>query len=203
MVSLVRLLSPRTGGRVVLDVERRAEPRPEHFVRGVPIKELMRRTGLARNTIRTAMRSAAPPAFRLPERRSKLDPFKEEIHDLLRWDPKLPGVRVGVMIEPLDFDGGKLIVDDYPREVRPLSVKTRTHQRTCLSPGGDLPVGFMGALGARACRPRPAAPGMGRGGVPRLLACWCRCADLQQRCARRAVGDGALPVVTRGAGQAG
>jgi hypothetical protein len=36
----------------VLDVERWAELRREHFVRGVSIKELMRRTGLARNTIR-------------------------------------------------------------------------------------------------------------------------------------------------------
>jgi hypothetical protein len=34
----------------VLDVERWAELRREHFVRGVPIKELVRRTGLARNT---------------------------------------------------------------------------------------------------------------------------------------------------------
>jgi len=32
----------------VLDVERWAELRREHFVRGVSIKELMRRTGLAR-----------------------------------------------------------------------------------------------------------------------------------------------------------
>jgi lambda repressor-like predicted transcriptional regulator len=69
-----------------LDVERWAELRREHFVRGVSIKELMRRTGLARNTIRAALRSDGPPAFRVVERPSKLDPFKEEIHDLLRRD---------------------------------------------------------------------------------------------------------------------
>ena len=34
-------------------------------------------------------------------RPSKLDPFKEEIHELLRRDPKLPGVRVRELIEPL------------------------------------------------------------------------------------------------------
>jgi lambda repressor-like predicted transcriptional regulator len=60
----------------VLDVEQWAELRREHFVRGVPIKELVRRTGLARNTIRTALRSEAPPAFRLPERSSKLEPSR-------------------------------------------------------------------------------------------------------------------------------
>jgi transposase len=75
----------------VLDVERWAELRREHFVRGVSIEELMRRTGLARNTIRSALRSDAPPGFRCPDRPSKLDPFKQEIHELLRSGPKLPG----------------------------------------------------------------------------------------------------------------
>jgi transposase len=119
----------------VLDVERWAELRREHFVRGVSIKELMRRTGLARNTIRVALRSEAPPGFRCPERPSMLDPFKEEIHELLRRDAKLTGVRVRELIEPLGFDGGKSIVDDYLREVRPLFVKVRTHQRTVYRPG--------------------------------------------------------------------
>jgi hypothetical protein len=119
----------------VLDVEGWAELRREHFVRGVSIKELMRRTGLARNTIRTALRSDAPPGFRCPERPSKLDPFKEEIHELLRADPKLPGVRVRELIEPLGFQGGKTIVDDYLREVRPLFVAKRTFQRTVYRPG--------------------------------------------------------------------
>jgi transposase len=119
----------------VLDVERWAELRREHFVRGVSIKELMRRTGLARNTIRSALRSDGPPGFRCPERPSKLDPFKEEIHEFLRSDPKLPGVRIRELIEPLGFRGGKSIVDDYLREVRPLFVKTRTHQRTVYRPG--------------------------------------------------------------------
>ena len=72
----------------MLDVERWAELRREHFVRGVSIKELMRRTGLARNTIRAALRSPEPPGFRCPVRPSKLDPFKDEIHVLLRGDPE-------------------------------------------------------------------------------------------------------------------
>jgi transposase len=118
----------------VLDVERWAELRREHFVRGVAIKELVRRTGLSRNTVRAALRSEAPPVFTLPERPSKLDPFKDEIHRLLKDDPKLPGVRVREEIEPLGFDGGKSIVDDYLREIRPMFVKLRTHQRTVYRP---------------------------------------------------------------------
>jgi transposase len=118
-----------------LDVERWAELRREHFVRGVSIRELMRRTGLARNTVRAALRSDVPPGFRCPERPSKLDPFKEEIHELLRSDPRLPGVRVRELIEPLGFRGSKTIVDDYLREVRPLFAPRRTFQRTVYRPG--------------------------------------------------------------------
>jgi hypothetical protein len=62
---------------------------------------------LSRNTIRAALRSDQPPVFCCPERSSKLDPFKDEIHRLLRDDPKLTGVRVRELIEPLGFDGGK------------------------------------------------------------------------------------------------
>jgi transposase len=119
----------------VLDVERWAELRREHFVRGVSINELVRRTGLARNTVRSALRSDRAPTFRCPERPSKLDPFKDEIHGLLKDDPGLPGVRVRELIEPLGFVGGKSIVDDYLREVRPLFLRPRTHQRTVYRPG--------------------------------------------------------------------
>jgi transposase len=111
----------------VLEVERWAELRREHFVRGVPIKELVRRTGLARNTVRVALRSDRPPRFACPERPSKLEPFKDEIHRLLRDDPRLPGVRVRELLEGLGFEGGKTIVDDYLREVRPMFLRARTH----------------------------------------------------------------------------
>ncbi|MBV9167600.1 MAG: IS21 family transposase [Solirubrobacterales bacterium] len=90
---------------------------------------------MARNTVRAALRSDRPPEFRCPERPSQLDPFKAEIHELLRRDPRLPGVRVRELIEPLGFAGGKTIVDDYLREVRPLFLKLRTHQRTVYRPG--------------------------------------------------------------------
>lgn len=116
-------------------MERWAELRREHFVRGVSIKELERRTGLARNTIRVALRSDAPPGFRCPERPSKLDPFKAEICEQLRSDHTLTGVRIRELIEPLGYAGGKSIVDDYLREMRPLFAPKRTFQRTVYRPG--------------------------------------------------------------------
>ncbi len=119
----------------MLDVERWAELRREHFVRGVGIKELARRYGVDRNTVRRAVRSEVPPRYQRPVAASKLDSFKGEIHELLRQDPRLSGVRVRELIEPLGFVGGKTIVDDYLREVRPLFERPRTFQRTVYRPG--------------------------------------------------------------------
>jgi hypothetical protein len=135
LVSLARSCEIEGQEEAVLDVERWAELRREHFVRGVSIKELMRRTGLARNTIRAALRSPEPPGFRCPVRPSKLDPFKDEIHVLLRRRSEADGGRIRELIEPLGFDGGKSIVDDYLREVRPLFLAPRTFQRTVYRPG--------------------------------------------------------------------
>src|SRR5436305_14010030 len=99
------------------------------------IKDLVRRHGIGRNTVRRARRADQPPRYERERRPSKLDPFKEEVHELLRAHPKLPGVRVRELIEPLGFDGSKTIVDDYLREVRPLFLAKRTFQRTVYRPG--------------------------------------------------------------------
>ena len=130
----VRVVEARRKGLV--GVERWAELRREHFVRGVSIKELTRRTGLSRNTIRAALRSPGPPRYERASAASKLDPFKPEIHKLLGEDAAMPGQRIRELIAPLGFDGGKTIVDDYVREVRPLfAPPPRTFQRTVYRPG--------------------------------------------------------------------
>ena len=67
-----------------------------------------------------ALRSSEQPIYRRVGTGSKLDPFTDEIHRLLREEPRLTGVRVRELIEPLGFAGSKTIVDDYLREVRPL-----------------------------------------------------------------------------------
>ncbi len=119
----------------MLDVERWAELRREYFVRGVSIKELSRRFGIDRNTVRRALRSDRPPRYERLAGPSKLDVFRDEIHELLRRDPELPAVRVKELIQPLGFGGGQTIVNDYVREVRPLFDKRRTYRRTIYRPG--------------------------------------------------------------------
>jgi len=119
----------------MLDVEQWAELRRQFFVRKVPIKEIARQTGLSRNTVRQAIRSDQPPRYERARDGSKLDPYKDEILRLLKEEPKLPGQRIRELIAPLGYDGGKTIVDDYLREVRPFFVPARTFQRTVYLPG--------------------------------------------------------------------
>jgi transposase len=136
----------------VVGVEQWAEVRRLFFVRGLSQREIHRRTGLHRDTIRNALNSDEPPRYERAPAGSKLDPFKDEIHRLLKADPKLPGQRIRELIAPLGFDGGKTIVDDYLRRVRPLFDPPRTFQRTIYRPGeicqfdlwepaGEIPVG--------------------------------------------------------------
>src|SRR5438445_447729 len=121
---------------VVVGVEQWAEIRRLYFVGRLSIKEIVRRSGYSRNTVRRALRSGEPPRYRRPRRPSKLDPFRDEIDRLLRSDSRLPGKRVRELLEEQGYAGGKTILDDYLREVRPLFLpRPRTFQRTSYRPG--------------------------------------------------------------------
>src|SRR5437867_6692247 len=121
---------------VVVGVEQWAEIRRLYFVKRLSVKESVRRTGHGRNTIRRALRSGEPPRYRRAPRPSKLDPFRDEVHRLLRLDPCLPGKRLRELLEEQGYAGGKTILDDYLREVRPLFLpRPRTFQRTSYRPG--------------------------------------------------------------------
>ena len=120
----------------MVGVEQWAEIRRLHFVKGLSQREIRRRTGLHRDTIRRAINSSEPPVYRRAPSGSKLDPFKDEICRLLREEPKLPGVRIRELLELLGCTASKTVVDDYLREVRPLFVpRPRTFQRTVYRPG--------------------------------------------------------------------
>ena len=58
-----------------------------HFRDEMPIREIERRTGLSRNTIRKYLRAGTvEPGFKVPERPSKLDPFAEKLSGWLRTE---------------------------------------------------------------------------------------------------------------------
>jgi len=60
-----------------------------HFRQAMPIREIKRRTGLSRNTIRKYLRSdAVEPSFKVAARPSKLDPFADKLTAWLRVESK-------------------------------------------------------------------------------------------------------------------
>jgi transposase len=69
----------------VIDMALLSVIRRWHFREGMPIREIERRTGLSRNTIRKYLHSGAvEPRFKVPDRPSKLDPFAEKLTGWLR-----------------------------------------------------------------------------------------------------------------------
>jgi len=120
----------------MVGVEQWAEIRRAHFIEGVGIRALARRTGLDRQTIRRALRSGAPPRYERAPVASKLDPHKEEVHRLLRAEPRMPATRIRELIVEAGYTGGRTILDQYLREIRPLfAPPPRTFQRTLYRPG--------------------------------------------------------------------
>jgi transposase len=119
----------------VIGVERWAEIRRMHRVEGRSIREISRRTGLHRETIRRALASDAPPRYERAPVPSKLDPFKPWIEEQLRAEPGIPSQRLRELAEQLGYRGGKTIFDDWVREVRPRYLVRRTYQRTIYRPG--------------------------------------------------------------------
>jgi len=119
----------------VVGVEQWAEIRWMHRVERLSIREIGRRTGLHRKTVRRALSSEVPPRYSRAPIGSKLDPFKDWICEQLRVDPAIQSLRLREMASELGYEGGKTIFDDFVREVRPRFQVRRTFQRTIYRPG--------------------------------------------------------------------
>jgi transposase len=123
--------------KALLDVEQWAQIRQMKHVEGLSQREIHRRTGIHRDTIRHALGQPKPPRYGpRPKRPSKLDPFLPTIEELLAEEPKLSGVRIREQIEEQGYEGGKTILDDLLRELRPRFLPPpRSFQRTRYRPG--------------------------------------------------------------------
>jgi transposase len=119
----------------VVGVEQWAEIRRMHRVERLSIREIGRRTGLHRKTIRRALAAEVPPRYSRSPVGSKLDPFKDWICEQLRENATIPSQRLRELASELGYEGGKTIFDDYVREVRPRFQVRRTFQRTVYRPG--------------------------------------------------------------------
>ena len=66
-----------------------AEIRRLHRAEGMSINAIVRRLGVARNTVRTAVRSSAPPSYERARKGSVVDAVEPEIRELLREFPDM------------------------------------------------------------------------------------------------------------------
>lgn len=113
-------------------MENWAEIRRLHTAEGVPIKEIARRLGLARNTVRSALASAEPPRYRRAQTGAVVDAYEPEIRKLLRDYPKMPAT---VIAERIGFTHSLTVLKDRLRVIRPEYVGVDPADRLVHEPG--------------------------------------------------------------------
>jgi len=118
-------------GRLI-DVEDWAEIRRLHKAEGLGVKTIARRLGLARNTVRMALRCETPPKYVRARRGSIVDAVEPEIRRLLRDVPDMPAT---VIAERIGWERGMTVLRDRIGELRPLFVPPDPAQRTWYRPG--------------------------------------------------------------------
>ena len=93
-----------------------AEIRRLHRAEGVPIKAIARRLGVARNTVRAALASDAPPSYQRAGKQSLVDAAEPEVRKLLMLDARMPAT---VIAERIGWEHSLTILKDRVRQVRP------------------------------------------------------------------------------------
>lgn len=116
----------------MLDVEDWAEIRRLKRAEGLSINEITRRMGVARNTVRSALRSDGPPVFDRKPRPSAVDAVEPAIRELLEEFPRMPAT---VIAERIGWERSMTILKDRVRELRPLFLPADPCQRTEYRPG--------------------------------------------------------------------
>ena len=116
----------------MLDVEDWAEIRRLHAAEGLSIKEISRRLGVGRNTVRSAVRSEEPPSYQRAAGGSTVDKHEPRIRDLLAEFPRMPAT---VIAERIGWTGGRTVLQERVRELRPLFMPADPCQRTEYRPG--------------------------------------------------------------------
>src|SRR3954464_14393762 len=134
----------------VLSVEDWAEIRRLHRAEGMPIKAIVRKLGVGRNTVRRALASDGRPSYSRPAMPSIVDGVEPQIRALLAEWPSMPTT---VIAERVGWQRSMTVFKDRVRQLRPLFVAPDPAQRTEYLPGelaqcdlwfppADVPLGF-------------------------------------------------------------
>ncbi|HEY6317375.1 MAG TPA: IS21 family transposase [Acidimicrobiia bacterium] len=116
----------------MIGVDDWAEIRRLHRAEGCSIKEISRRLGVARNTVRSALRSERPPRYERRGRGSMVDAVEPALRELLAAHPRMPAT---VIAERIGWSHSLTVLKDRIRELRPLYVPPDPCQRTEYRPG--------------------------------------------------------------------
>jgi transposase len=141
----------------LLNVEDWAEIRRLHRSEGQPIKVIARVMGISKNTVKAALASDGPPAYRRQPSGSIVDAVEPQIRELLRVYPRMPAT---VIAERIGWTRGITVLKDRVAELRPVYLPVDPASRTNYEAGEvaqcdfwfpeiELPVGFGQARSAR------------------------------------------------------
>jgi transposase len=113
-------------------VEDWAEIRRLHRAEGVPIKEIVRRLGVARNTVRSALASDRPPQYERAPRGSVVDAFESQIRAVLVEFPRMPAPAIA---QRIGWPHSITPLKKRLREIRPEYVGIDPSDRVVYEPG--------------------------------------------------------------------
>ena len=133
----------------MIDVEEWAEIRRLHRGEGMAVKAIARRLGVARNTVRAALRAEMAPRYEREGPGSAVDRFEPAIRRLLAVTPDMPAT---VVAERIGWKRGMTVLRDRVAELRPAYRLPEAFGRTEYRPGElaqwdlwfpdyDIPVG--------------------------------------------------------------
>ncbi len=109
-----------------------AEIRRLHRAEGMGVKTIARKLGVARNTVRSALRSSGPASYQRQRKGSIVDAVEPEILKLLRDCPDMPAT---VVAERIGWVRSIRVLRERLVELRPLFVPPDPCQRTSYRPG--------------------------------------------------------------------
>ncbi len=102
------------------------------------ISEIARLTGAARNTVKAALASTAPPRYQRPSKGSVVDAVEPRIRELLREYPRMPAT---VIAERVGWVRGLTVFKERVAQLRPVYLPPDPASRTTYLPGEVSPHG--------------------------------------------------------------
>lgn len=132
----------------MIQVEQRETLRQMYFLQHIPIREIARKTGVSRQSIRKALAEDDLPSYTLtkPRPKPRLDPFKERIETMLAENKTLPrkqrytAHRIFQLLQKDGYAGSESNVRGYIGQLKQARQRPATFLPLEFEPGQDAQV---------------------------------------------------------------